>query len=57
MKKLRKKRLKKKKTKSLLIKMSSFLVKNFGGSRGFYLVHKAVCIGIFNCGDPSVKNI
>ena len=56
MKKLRKKRLKKK-TKSLLIKMSSFLVKNFDGSRGFYLVHKAVCIGIFNCGDPSVKNI
>ena len=37
--------------------MSSFLVKNFDGSRGFYLVHKAVCIGIFNCGDPSVKNI
>ena len=37
--------------------MSSFLVKNFDGSRGFYLVHKSVCSGMLDCGDPSVKNI
>ena len=37
--------------------MSSFLVKNFDGSRGVYLAHKSLCSGILNCGDPSVKNI